>query len=30
MKPTDVTSSIYIDFVVGNNNKDPTLKLAIM
>ena len=28
MKPADVKSSLYIDFVVENNNKDPKCKVG--
>ena len=28
MKPIDVKSSIYINFGIGNNDKDPKFKVA--
>ena len=28
MKPVDVKSSLYIDFAVENNNKDPKCKFG--
>ena len=30
MKPINVKASTYIDFNIGNNDKDPKIKLAIL